>query len=84
MAARKNRITQHENAREKIKVGLLLKRLADHAVDKVEMSASQVRAAEILLKKTIPDLKQIEHTGDPDNPVVIDHSLVVEFVDQNS
>ena len=84
MAARINRVTQHENARDKIKVGLLLKRLSDHSVGLVEMSASQVRAAEILLKKTIPDLKQIEHTGDPDNPVVIDHSLVVEFVDPNS
>lgn len=34
------------------------------------MSDSQVRACLGLLKKYMPDLKSIEHTGNPDHPVV--------------
>jgi len=34
------------------------------------MTDSQVRAALGLLKKYMPDLKSIEHTGNPDHPVV--------------
>lgn len=34
------------------------------------MSDSQVRACLGVLKKYMPDLKSIEHTGDPDHPVV--------------
>jgi len=34
------------------------------------MNDSQVRAALGILKKYMPDLKAIEHTGNPDHPVV--------------
>lgn len=34
------------------------------------MTDAQVRAALGVLKKYMPDLKSIEHTGDPDRPVV--------------
>lgn len=37
---------------------------------KESMSDSQVRACLGLLKKYMPDLKSIEHTGNPDHPVV--------------
>lgn len=36
----------------------------------VLMNESQVRACLGLLKKYMPDLKSIEHTGNPDHPVV--------------
>ena len=42
---------------------MLRKRLEDHALGKVEMTNTQVRAAEILLKKVIPDLSAVEHSG---------------------
>lgn len=34
------------------------------------MTDAQVRAALGILKKYMPDLKSIEHSGDPDHPVV--------------
>ena len=56
MAARKDsRLkTQH---REGIRTSMLIKRLQKHTVKEC-MTPSQIRAAEILLNKTLPNLKQ--------------------------
>jgi hypothetical protein len=56
--------------RSKIQTSQLVNRLTDHALGKIELSPTQVRSIEVLIKKTLPDLQSIEHTGDPDNPVV--------------
>lgn len=65
MAARLNR--RHQDAvREKIRASQLINRLEDHALDGAELSATQIKAIEILLKKAIPDLSavQAEISGD--------------------
>lgn len=63
MAARKeSRIKTHH--RQAIQVSMLLKQLQKHVDGKVEMSTTQLRAAEILLKKAIPDLKSTELIGE--------------------
>ena len=71
MAARTRKIWHDETIRQKIKVGLLVKRLQDHTHGIVEMSQTQVRAAEILLRKAIPDLAAIEHSGDVQQSYVV-------------
>ena len=38
----------------------MLNRLQDHAFGDCEMSSTQVRAAEIALKKVLPDLSSVE------------------------
>ena len=48
---------------------MLLKKLEDHALGAEEMTQTQIRAAEIVLKKAVPDLSAVQHGGDPDNPV---------------
>ena len=48
---------------------MLIKRLANHALGKVEMSPTQVRAAEVLIRKTLPDLRATEHTGEGGGPI---------------
>ena len=70
MAARKNKVKLTEAWREKIRTSMLINRLQNHVVGRLEMSATQLRAAEILLKKCLPDLQAITHAGDPENPVV--------------
>ena len=61
--ARKNNLACADNTREKIKVGMLLKRLEDHIVSDGDlMTSSQVNAARILLGKTLPDLRSSEIT----------------------
>lgn len=50
----------------------MLGRLDKHAMGEIEMTNSQVRAAEILLKKAVPDLSAVTVAGDPDNPLKAD------------
>lgn len=59
MAARKRAIRHDENTRMKIQAAQLINRLTDHANGKVELSATQVRAIEVLLRKTLPDLSDV-------------------------
>jgi hypothetical protein len=62
MAARMR--TQHqEDVRAKIQTSQLINRLTDHALGNVELSPTQVRAIEILIKKTLPDLQAIAHSA---------------------
>jgi len=79
MAARKGPLTETklDEMRRRIKTTLLLKRLEDHALGEAEMTASQIRAAEVTLKKAIPDLSAVTLQGDADNPV--QHSVKVTF-----
>ena len=66
MAARKNRIQHDENTRKKIQASQLINRLTNHALGLEEMENSQVRAAEILLKKILPDLSNVDFQGEVD------------------
>ena len=50
--------------RDSIRSGVLIKRLKDHACGKAEMTSTQIQAARILLSKTLPDLKAVDHSGD--------------------
>jgi hypothetical protein len=52
-----------EVVRDRIRASGIIARLVKHVFGEIELSATQVRSAEILLKKVVPDLKQIEHTG---------------------
>lgn len=63
MAARKDsRIkTKHRQA---IQTTMIIKRLTKHIDGKVDMSSTQVTAALGLLKKALPDLKAMEHSGE--------------------
>jgi hypothetical protein len=62
MAAR-NRTWTPEVVRQRIRTSMLTKRLTDHVLGKVEMSPSQVTAGLGLLKKTLPDLSAVAHSG---------------------
>lgn len=58
-----NKPTRTEKWRENIKASMLVNRLKQHAYGEVELTTSQIKAIEIILRKTIPDLKAIEHYG---------------------
>lgn len=70
MATRK--ILSHDTqTREKIRTSQLINRLEKHAFGEVDLTPTQVRAIEVLIKKTLPDLASVELTGDKDNPVAL-------------
>jgi len=68
MAARKIHTTLRDEWRQKIKASMLINRLQDHAFGEVDMSPTQLKAAEILLKKVAPDLARTEMTGEDGGP----------------
>ena len=56
MASRKIKLWLTEEWKEKIRLSMLLNRLQDHALGKIELSQTQVRSIEVLLRKVVPDL----------------------------
>lgn len=64
MAARTNKLTHDDKTKRLISASQLLNRLISHANGEIEMTASQVNAAKIVIGKAIPDLKAIELTGE--------------------
>jgi hypothetical protein len=63
MAARKIHTTLREDWKQKIRASMLINRLQSHAFGEVEMTQTQLKAAEILLRKVAPDLARQEVTG---------------------
>jgi hypothetical protein len=59
MAARKRAIRHDDNTRAKIQASQLINRLTAHACGELELSNTQVRAIEVLLRKTLPDLSDV-------------------------
>lgn len=50
--------------RDRIRTTSLVQALEKHALGEQEMSATRIKAAEILLRKTIPDLSAVELSGE--------------------
>ena len=84
MAARVTKIRHDDETRAKIKTSQLLNRLNDHVFGKngepVEISLTQMKAIEILLRKTLPDLAAVQISGDPEQPV----KMVIEWQNKGS
>ena len=76
MAARLRK-THQEDVRSKIQTSQLVNRLTDHALKGTKLEPTQVRAIEVLLRKSLPDLSAVTFSGDPENP--LEHSLKVTF-----
>src|SRR5262245_54104953 len=53
-------LAREESVREKIRTSQLANRLIDHANGEVNLEPTQVKAIEILLRKTLPDLAATE------------------------
>jgi hypothetical protein len=58
-----------ESHRAKIQNSNILNALIGHAEGKREMSATQVTAGLGLLKKALPDLSAVTHSGDENSPI---------------
>lgn len=57
--------------REKIRASQLVNRLQDHAFGKNEMTATQLKAAEVLLRKCVADLSAVQLTGHVEHQVAV-------------
>ena len=68
-----------DDVRKKIQVSQLINILEKHALsdEEKEISQSRMRAIQILLNKSLPDLSSIQLTGDDDSPVVVENNVNV-------
>ncbi|MFZ9264725.1 MAG: hypothetical protein ACO222_06145 [Polynucleobacter sp.] len=69
MAARKNKVTLSDNWKDGIRASVLMRRLYDNSLGSVEMTNQQIKSAQIVLSKLIPDLARTEMTGEDGGPV---------------
>jgi hypothetical protein len=71
MAARTLRPRHQDEVRTKIQTSQLVNRLQEHALSngEEEISPSRMKAIEILLKKSLPDLSAVEMSG-PDGEAI--------------
>ena len=72
--------------REKIRAATILERLERNALGELEppMTREQIKSAEVVIKKVIPDLQAITLSGDPDNPISHVHQIKRTIVDKNA
>lgn len=59
MAAR-NKLTQTHETRARIQTSQLINRLENHVFKGLKLESTQLKAIEILLRKTLPDLSQVD------------------------
>ena len=71
--AERLRKRHQEEIRTKIQTSQLVNVLQNHALglSENEISATRMKAIELLLKKSLPDLSSTEITGDAEQPVSI-------------
>jgi hypothetical protein len=53
------RKTHQDDVRTKIQTSQLINRLQDHALGKIVLEPTQIKAIEVLIRKTLPDLSQV-------------------------
>jgi hypothetical protein len=74
MAARVNKVKHDpqtiERIRATVQTGQLINRLTEFVNGKIELAPAQVTAALGLLKKTLPDLTAVEHSGEVETTYV--------------
>ena len=70
MAARTN-LRQQDQTRAAIQTSQLINRLQDYALGQkdVDLDAGRLKAIEILLRKSLPDLSAVTVGGDDENPL---------------
>src|SRR5215510_5087035 len=59
MAPRTTKIRHDDETRAKIQTSQLINRLTDHALGGVDLTTTQVKAIEVLLRKSLPDLSAV-------------------------
>lgn len=79
MAARKATPSkeQQERTRAAIKTSQLINRLQDFALASkdIEIDTARLKAIEILLRKSLPDLSSVTLGGDEESPINLVHTI---------
>ena len=79
MAARKRKVALTDDWRANIQATSIMNRLYGHAVGEIEMTQTQIKAAQVVLAKILPDLKAMEMTGPDGGPLEQSININVGF-----
>jgi hypothetical protein len=71
MPARIRKIRHDEETRNKIKAAYLINRLTKFVAGEVKLESAQVTAALGLLRKVVPDMQSVEHSGEVQKTYVV-------------
>lgn len=73
-------LRQQEQTRAAIKTSQLVNRLQDYALAAkgVEIDTGRLKAIEVLLRKSLPDLTSVTLTGDPESPLEFKVRITVD------
>ena len=80
MARTKRNAMNIEETRQKIQAIQLINRLQNHALKDATMSDSQIKAALGLLKKSVPDLANVEVSGPGGGAIDMRHEVIITGV----
>ena len=69
--ARSRKIFHDEDTRKRIQAAMIINRLTDCLMGKIELSPQQVTCGKTLLSKVLPDLSATTLGGDPNNPIML-------------
>ena len=81
MAKRTNTYKLDVKWKERIRIGVIMDRLIKCIHGELEMTPAQLKAADLVLKKVVPDLARTELTGDEENPIQTINTIKIEYVD---
>jgi hypothetical protein len=70
--------------RSKISNSSILNHLIDHVEGRRDLSQTQVTAAIALLKKVLPDLAAVEHSGEGGGPMKVEFIIIHEAKKEKS
>lgn len=82
MAARIRKIRHDDETRAKIKAGNIITRLQKLIAGEIEMAPHAVTAALGLLRKSLPDLTSVEHSGEVTKTYVARMPAKVDSMDE--
>ena len=72
MAARTNKPLHADKTKDLIRASQLLNRLSSFANGEIELNSAQVKAAQVVIGKVIPDMKAMEISGNGGGPLVVE------------
>jgi len=73
--ANNKRTIRSDEWRKKIQTSMLVNRLYDNSLGKIELTQGQLKSIEILLRKTLPDLKAVELYGKDGGVIQHEHNI---------
>ena len=76
--AKRKKLFHPDYVREKIRASQLINRLQKFAFGEIDLTVTQVRAIEILLRKSIPDLAAVEIKSEQTHRYVVEVPPVLD------